>query len=334
MAKIKTALLFLIILLGLAAVAATLLSLLYDVPIWWLKVLDFPRLQLLLALAGLLVLYGVLNRHWRWGALLFVVALLLALGIQASFIVPYTPLGTRQVADAAIEEDTLSSVFSLLIANVYMKNRNAEALPALIRRMQPDVVLLLEVDAWWEQTLQPLDDAYPYGLEHPLDNTYGLILYSRLPLSETEVKHLNHHDVPSVHTTLQLPDGRSFRLHAVHPVPPIPDEYPDNMDDKEVALLKVGDLVVREQVPAVVAGDFNDVSWSHTTRMFEADDVLHNVRLGRGLFNSFDATSSLFRWPLDHVFVTREFRVKALQRMEPIGSDHFPVYVELVLSPR
>lgn len=101
---------------------------------------------------------------------------------------------------------------------------------------------------------------------------------------------------------------------------------------QEVSLLKVGALVKQAREPAIVAGDFDDVSWSRTTRMFEADGQLGNVRLGRGLYSSFRATSLVMRWPLAHVFVTSHFRLAELKRLPDIDSDHFPIYAELVLS--
>ena len=127
--------------------------------------------------------------------------------------------------------------------------------------------------------------------------------------------------------------GKNFMLHAVHPVAPMPsDKYPDNVGEAEVALLKVGDLVANEEIPSLVAGDFNDVSWSHTARLFEQSGDLRNVRIGRGLFNSFDATSLVMRWPLDHFFLTQEFYVADLERLGKVGSDHFPVYAKFVLE--
>ena len=95
--------------------------------------------------------------------------------------------------------------------------------------------------------------------------------------------------------------------------------------------MKVGTLVAQQGEPAVVAGDFNDVAWSNTGRLFQADGHLRDARVGRGLFNSFDATSRFLRWPLDHVYTTDDFRLIALKRLEEFGSDHFPIYAELVL---
>lgn len=99
------------------------------------------------------------------------------------------------------------------------------------------------------------------------------------------------------------------------------------------ALLKIGKLVAENALPSIVAGDFNDVSWSHTSRMFGQQGNLKNVRIGRGLYNTFDATSFLFRWPLDHYFVTEEFKLVELARLPEFGSDHYPIYARFVLEP-
>ncbi len=39
------------------------------------------------------------------------------------------------------------------------------------------------------------------------------------------------------------------------------------------------------------------------------------------------------RWPLDHIFFSEEFRLDRLKRMGFIGSDHFPMLIELSYEP-
>ncbi len=85
--------------------------------------------------------------------------------------------------------------------------------------------------------------------------------------------------------------------------------------------------------PAIVAGDLNDVAWSHTTRRFCQISGLLDPRIGRGLFNSFHAWIPLVRFPIDHVFHSNDFRVADLRRLENFGSDHFPVFVTLDYQP-
>lgn len=52
--------------------------------------------------------------------------------------------------------------------------------------------------------------------------------------------------------------------------------------------------------------------------------MLRDSRVGRGFFATFNANLPAgFRWPLDHVFVTDDFALCALQRPGDICSDHF-----------
>lgn len=137
--------------------------------------------------------------------------------------------------------------------------------------------------------------------------------------------------VPSICTRLRLPDGRQVTFFGIHPTPPIPDTYPDGVGLRGEALRKVTDAVRQNARLTIVAGDFNDVSWSGTIHPLTRDGELHDVSLGRGLYNTFDAKSVLARWPLDHFFVSEPFRVVALKRLPDVGSDHFPLYIELAL---
>jgi endonuclease/exonuclease/phosphatase (EEP) superfamily protein YafD len=86
-------------------------------------------------------------------------------------------------------------------------------------------------------------------------------------------------------------------------------------------------------VPVIVAGDFNDVAWSHTTHLFQRIGGLLDPRVGRGLFNTFDSRSRLLRFPLDHVFASRHFLLVELRRLPNIGSDHFPILMVLDHDP-
>lgn len=116
-------------------------------------------------------------------------------------------------------------------------------------------------------------------------------------------------------------------------MPPKPSQYPDNLGEKEVALMKAGRLIADSQpVPTLMAGDLNDVGWSYNSRRFESLSGLRDLRCGRGLYNTFDAKLLLLRWPLDYIYVSPEFKVLELERLDDFGSDHFPYYAKLVLE--
>jgi hypothetical protein len=41
----------------------------------------------------------------------------------------------------------------------------------------------------------------------------------------------------------------------------------------------------------------------------------------------------LLRYPLDHIFYSREFGLLTLKKLEDIGSDHFPLLIGLNYEP-
>ncbi|HSP41095.1 MAG TPA: endonuclease/exonuclease/phosphatase family protein, partial [Gillisia sp.] len=246
---------------------------------------------------------------------------------------PYI-IGEKAVPDSNFHgHNNEENSIGILLANVLIENREASKLLQIIKDEDSDLILAMEVDQWWISELQGLKQDYPYFIEYPLDNAYGIALYSKFELAEDDVKFLHGEDVPSVHPKILLPSGKTIRFHGVHPVPPVPSsKYPDNVGEKEVALIKVGKMVERDSLPSIVAGDFNDVSWSRTSRMFEGEGNLNNVRIGRGFYNSFDAQFFFLRWPLDHYFVTEEFSLLKLERLPKFNSDHFPMYAVFTLN--
>lgn len=326
----KKFLFYLIVFLGLVAILTSVGSLVANESTWWIKILDFPRIQVLFLSVLCLLLFFVLKRvldkdDMNTGRWIFVLGLFGSIVIQIYYLYPYTGLVDKKLENITSEEAPAESTFDLLVANVYLHNRKVEELLRIIEERDPDMLLLMETNDWWETALQPVDDQYQYGMEYPLDNTYGMILYSRLPLSEEQIKFLNYDSVPSFHALVELPAGEIFQFHGVHPVPPYPGE-PNDTGDKEVALVKVGKMVAETDLPAVVAGDFNDVSWARRENLFEQDGLLNDVRIGRGIYSTYSAKSIIKRWPLDYIFATSEFSVVEIARLRDFGSDHFPFY--------
>lgn len=332
MPALRKILFYLLVSLSTALIVISLLSLFYNLSFWYSKILDFPRLQYFLLGILLLIIFLLVNKRWNFASFFFLSGLLAVIVIQGSLIYPYL-FGEKSVSDHSGEQISAENSFDIIIANVLVTNRESAEFIRIIKQREPDILLAMEVDDWWIKELQVLKEIYPYQMEYPLDNAYGMSLYSKFPLENKEIKFLKHDDVPSFHARIAIAAEKSFVLHAVHPVAPVPSSiYPDNVGEEEVALLKIGKLVAGDSIPSIVAGDFNDVSWSHTSRMFGEKGELENVRIGRGLYSTFDATSSILRWPLDHYFVTREFALAELERLPEFGSDHFPLYARFVLK--
>ncbi|MCD9031123.1 endonuclease/exonuclease/phosphatase family protein [Luteimonas sp. Y-2-2-4F] len=312
----------------LVLLAATLLPLLRS-RAWWIRALDFPRLQLLLVSAGVLLAQCFLHRIDDAVEVGVISANAACMLYQAWWILPYTRLHPVEVRDCG---DPARPRLRLLATNVLMTNREADRLLALVRAERPDVLIAVETDAWWEARLDTLSDLLPHALRRPLDNLYGMHLYSRLPLRDAEVKFIVEDDIPSMHARIELDGGASVALHCLHPRPPSPTEA-DGSGERDAELVAVGRAASDSALPAIVAGDLNDVAWSRTTRLFRKVSGLLDPRIGRGMFNTFHAQLPGLRWPLDHLFHSRDFSLVALRRLPAIGSDHFPILVELALEP-
>lgn len=309
--------------LSLVLVVATLLPI-ASTDEWWVRIFDFPRAQIAtLILVLLLALVGL--RAWREkSGLLLSVALLAALAYQLVRILPYTALADEEVPSVA----TCPSADRLrfLEANVLQSNRDAAALLALVRDQRPDVLLLTETDSWWARQTEPLRADFSYVVSEPRGNTYGMMLFSKLPLSDTQVRYLFNPDVPSIRTEIAMPSGKQIDFYGIHPKPPLPGQ---DTAERDAEIVIVGREVGRSARPSIVAGDLNDVAWSDTTNLFQEVSGLLDPRVGRTLMPTYPADLPLLRWPLDYIFVSPGFTLTGMERLSDFGSDHLPVLVSL-----
>ena len=316
--------------LGGFVIATTLLSTL-RVQDWWVRVCDFPRIHIALlgtVAAALWLSSGGLSGRSA-PSLVFAVALAAAVALQASRILPFTPLWPKQVHKA---KDASAAIVSMVIANVRMDNRNTAAIGQYIETKQPGIVLLLECDDWWLAQLKSRLVDYPHSVLNPRDDTYGIALYSKFEMVQPQVRFISTDEAPSIHTGMRLRNGELFRVHGLHPPPPVP-QYADESTESDAELMIVGRELTRDVLPCIVAGDLNDVAWSHTTRLFRRVSGLLDPRIGRGPMPTFPVNFSLFRFPLDHVFLSPAFRLIEFERGPDVGSDHFPIFIKVSYEP-
>ncbi len=319
----------LLVVIGLLMIAATALPL-SRAEAWWVRVFDFPRIQVAVVSAAALAAHLLLRRGAGTFALLFDAALALCLAYQCYRMFPYTPLARPQVGPSRNPE--LGSRVRLLFANVLMTNRDSARLREIIRAAEADIILVVEADPWWQEQLKEFERTHPHTVAQPQGNTYGMLLYSRLELTGVEVKFLVQDDIPSIHGRARMPSGREFEFHCLHPRPPFPTEDARSTE-RDAELLIVGKAIKGTETPVVVFGDLNDVAWSRTNNLFQKVSGLLDPRVGRGFYNTFHARYPFIRYPLDHFFHSAHFRLIDFRRLPAFGSDHFPVFIALSYEP-
>ena len=295
---------------------------------WWIRGADFPRLQILFLGVIAFILLLVWDQPWNLTRKIIFIGLMAALAYQLKMVLPYTFIWKKQVKHVRKHQLNPDRQISLIISNVLTTNNKYQLLLEQIQKYQPDLVLTLESDRVWQKALSVIEKDYPYRVPVPLDNLYGMHLYSRLELKDTEVKFILSDEIPSIHTTVILRSGQPVQLYCLHPKPPSPTEAKDSTL-RDAELLIVGDQIKDLDESCIVMGDLNDVAWSRTTRLFQRISGLLDPRVGRHFVNTFHADYPLLRWSLDHIFHSTDFALVHMKRLPHVGSDHFPVYVVL-----
>lgn len=309
---------------------------------WVLRICDFPRLQTLIAgLITLLLVPIVLVR----GAPGVVVMLAGTLTGAAVLLQMWWCLGLTRFARTEVgrsindrresDDDSLNDhSVRVITANVDFMNHDPQAAMTSLVSHKPHLLAIVETDDKWRKAVERLSGAFPWTVCEFRGNGYGMALLSRLPIEHSEIRYLVNQDRPSIWAEVRLPSGALSQVVIVHPPPPgLPRRRGEGRLSsriRDVELSVVASMIgERPGNRWIVAGDFNDVGWSDTTRRFKRVSGLRDPRIGRGMFATFPSRWPIFRYPIDHVMVSSEYTVDRLSRLDGVGSDHLPLLADL-----
>lgn len=298
---------------------------------WAFRVFEYPRLQKLFLNLAVIIIYSSLF-DLNTPPDLFFIALLIANSAYLSYqIYPFTVFSKKVILQ--VSEADVKNQITIVSANVFQDNKNTAGCLKMLYKNDPDIILLLETDSYWYEQTKELKEKYRYHVLEARENTYGMLLYSKLELLDPQTRFLVDDEIPSVLTKVKLPSGKIIELYCVHPTPPVPGEN-DHSTERDKELLLVAKQVKESKKPSIVVGDLNDVAWSYTTDLFTKVSGLLDPRRGRGFYNTFHAKIPFLRFPLDHVFCSTDFKLVKLARLENFSSDHFPIKICLQYEER
>ncbi|MCI0430146.1 MAG: endonuclease/exonuclease/phosphatase family protein [Rhodospirillales bacterium] len=287
---------------------------------WPLELMSHFAVQLLaVQVAGTAVL--MIARRARQAA-----AFLPFLLINLLVVAPYLQFPTWR-AEAAGGPTRLT----VMAANIQDSRHRVDLLLAEIRRIEPDVVLLVEPTAYWHGDRSPLRATHPYVIFHRDGAGTGIMMASRIPWERASTYTLSSRYSPSVHATFCPAPERGpagcVDLLGVHPVSPIGAKR-SRMRDAELRAIAE---FVRQRQPErfVVLGDFNTTPWSVRFSELLQSAKLRESPVGRGLTATWRSKSPIFGLPIDHVLVGRDIDVVHQEVGRDIGSDHYPVSATL-----
>lgn len=313
--------------LALPACVLTTWAYFFSQPVLFAQLSPF-RLQYAVILM-VLATVGIALRHFRGSALLLTFAL-----FNAWAILRDVPAGILRV------HETSPPPARILLANVLTSNREPNALLHLIKSENPELVALLEVDRRWLAHLEPaLEGDYPHRITRPRDDNFGCAVFSRHPLEHSEILAFVDPELPSVAFTFAQA-GRPIRVLLTHPLPPGSTKSV-RMRDRQ--LVAIGEWVSARQrgantnaeaSPMLVLGDLNATPWCPPLRRLLASTGLRRAPSEYfGLATTTWPVSVPFlRIPLDHALRNEAITFTACRIGPDIGSDHFPLLIEVALT--
>jgi len=285
-----------------------------------------PLLSHPLADAGGAVSWLVdLGSHWQWLFLLLLVvasAFLAVLDRRWAIVVVAAPLSWLTASPTALSGARTADELVVASANIQYRNPDAEALVDWLRKEPIDIVIVLEVARTHVGKLEALAE-YPHRRIVPDEGPFGIAVLSRHPLAEAKVIE-SAAGIPRIEALVQLPRGR-VRVTALHPMPPLTTE--DHFARNRL-LRTQAEAAAASIEPSVLAGDLNAAPWSSAF----AGLADRGLRRASGLAPTWPAAAAdLIGIPIDHVLVTRQWRVVASRVGPDLDSDHLPVLVTLAL---
>lgn len=286
---------------------------------WKLDLLSNFRVQYLVSLLLITATLFVF-RKWRTAGVCGACA-----AINLALILPYY-FGKQDGGERS------ETPIRVALINVLTANRHSDLVRQFVIKNQPDIVFFEEVDDWWNGQLSELRKIYPHWVSEPRGDNFGIAFASKLPLDDCRIVHIGKVGVPSVSAKFRS-GGKRWSFLGTHPVPPGGKDGSRFRNDQ---LVEIAHHLSACESPIVLLGDLNASPWSHHFRRLLTDTGLRDSARGFGIHPTWPTPmdwlplpSILLRIPIDHCLVSPKVRVLNRYVGEFVGSDHYPLVVDL-----
>ena len=283
--------------------------------LWWgFDVVSDVRPQLAVVGLGVALLLLVGGRK-RSGTLLMVTSAVAAVTVAWIWVPP---------ADEPTGRPVRVVTFNLLSSNA-----EYEAVIDWLRQVDADVVFLQEASLPWEEALAEAGLGYRVEVARDPELIFGTVVLTDDPQAQVTGYGFATGQPRAVEVRLPGHGGFPLTLLGIHPLSPTSEER-SSLRSAQIdwALERLRDV----GAPVVLAGDFNAGPWSAPFRRLLGAGLVDSQR-GVGLQPSFPARAPGFlRVAIDHVLVSDGVSVADRRLGPPLGSDHLPVVVDLLVE--
>jgi endonuclease/exonuclease/phosphatase (EEP) superfamily protein YafD len=172
-----------------------------------------------------------------------------------------------------------------------------------------------------------LTNSHRYCLTRVREDNFGIGLFSRLPLAESEVTYIGSTKVPSILATVST-GKTNLRVIATHPLPPANRDYSDRRNEQ----LDLLPDYVRSSLPVLLLGDLNVTPWNYHFRRLLNRTRLMDSSHGYGVQPTWPNFNPLLRIPIDHCLHSSDIAIVDREVGKDVSSDHYPVIVDFVIG--
>ncbi len=310
------------ILLGIGALLALLTAVGYLGRLWWrFDLVAHFRLQYLVCLLGAAVGLAALRRFRLAG-----VCLLVSVANLAA-VAPLYLGSPAALDDVPVEERVRLRALSL---NLHEANRNHEAVRALVRDEQPDLLLLMEYTERWFEDLVDLTDIYPHVIARPQGGPFGIALFSAHPFESADIEFIGEEPHPTVVARITIGDA-PLTVIGTHPRPPLGAEASRLRNEQ---LADLADRAGQIAPPLLLLGDLNITRFSPYFRRLLAHSSLRDSAVGFGYQPTWPTYAPPLLIPIDHALVSEGVGILDRRVGPHVGSDHYPLIIDFELAPR
>jgi len=211
-----------------------------------------------------------------------------------------------------------------IFMNLMVTNREYGKAAECVRSHDPDFVAVAELNEAWLTSLRQRLQDYPHVVSRTREDPFGIGLFSKRPFTLSTVLDLGTLGFPTIKASI-MAGGRRLTIFVVHPPAPIAEMF---REEQVKQMKRLAALVMKEK-DVVVLGDLNTTQWSPLFRDLLGNAGLLDCRSGFGLHPTWPTTFPWLLIPIDHCLVSNSLVVRKLTTGPTIGSDHYPLVLEL-----
>jgi endonuclease/exonuclease/phosphatase (EEP) superfamily protein YafD len=229
---------------------------------------------------------------------------------------------------AAIER-SVGATRPLRIAsfNVLFHNDDYQALIDYVLRLSPDILCLYETTADWQRGLAPLTSRYAFSLFTGGGPHSGVACLSRIVPTRVVPPTSDAGLAPWMELQLES-RGVRFTLIAAHLAFPI---GPKGSSARNRQLTILARQLRGLTQPVVLVGDFNLTPYSPFSTDFTRHSGLRDCSRGRPLEPTWPTWFAPLWIQIDRCFASRDVEVVHYTAGPALGSDHYPLVIDLRL---